>query len=82
VSGDGVIFMAIFLHRGPAAPGVDYQVPYPVVAVELAEQEGLRFTSTVVGADNQDIKIGTPVRLAWSERSGSPMPVFELRDPT
>jgi uncharacterized OB-fold protein len=52
------------------------------VAVELAEQEGLRFTSTVVGADNQDVKIGTPVRLAWVERSGSPMPVFELRDPT
>jgi uncharacterized OB-fold protein len=82
VSGDGVIFMAIFLHRGPTAPGVDYREPYPVVAVELAEQEGLRFTSTVVGADNQDIKIGAPVRLAWSERSRSPMPVFELRDPT
>lgn len=82
VSGDGVVFMAIFLHRGPVAPGVEYRVPYPVVAVELAEQEGLRFTSTVVGADNQDITIGAPVRLAWSERYGSPMPVFELRDPT
>jgi uncharacterized OB-fold protein len=80
VSGDGVIFMAILLHRGPAAEGVDYQDPYPVVTVELAEQEGLRFTSTVVGADNQDIKIGAPVRLAWSERAVSPMPVFELRD--
>jgi hypothetical protein len=81
VSGDGVIFMAIFLHRGPAAPGVDYQLPYPVVAVELAEQEGLRFTSTVVGADNDNIRIGAPVRIAWSERSGSPMPVFELQAP-
>lgn len=79
VSGDGVIYMAIFLHRGPAAPGVDYTVPHPVVAVELAEQAGLRFTSTVVGADNQDIKIGTPVTLAWAQRSGTPMPVFELR---
>jgi uncharacterized OB-fold protein len=54
-------------------------VPYPVVAVELAEQEGLRFTSTVVGADNKDIYIGAPVRLAWTERNGSPMPVFELQ---
>lgn len=79
VSGDGEIFMAILLHRGPPAPGVDYRVPYPVVAVELAEQEGLRFTSTVVGADNEEIKIGAPVRLAWVERAGSPMPVFELR---
>lgn len=78
VSGDGEIFMAIFLHRGPAAPGVDYRVPYPVVTVELGEQEGLRFTSTVVGAANDDIRIGAPVRLAWIERNGSPLPVFEL----
>jgi uncharacterized OB-fold protein len=80
VSGDGVIFMAIFLHRGPAAPGVDYRVPHPVVTVELAEQEGLRFTSTVVDAANEDICIGAPVRLRWIDRLGSPMPVFELRD--
>jgi len=79
VSGDGVIFMAMFLHRGPAAPGVDYAVPYPVVTVELAEQEGLRFTSTVVGSDNERIRIGTPVKLAWADRGGAPMPVFELR---
>ncbi len=79
VSGDGVIFMAIFLHRGPAAEGVDYRMPYPVVTIELAEQEGLRFTSTVVGADNDDIRIGVPVRLAWAQRGGSPMPVFELQ---
>ena len=77
-SGDGVIFMAIFLHRGPSAPGVDYSTPYPVVTVELDEQPGLRFTSTVVGADNDDIRIGAAVRLDWSERSGAPMPVFVL----
>jgi uncharacterized OB-fold protein len=80
VSGDGVIFMAMFLHRGPAAPGIDYAVPYPVVTVELAEQEGLRFTSTVVGSDNERIRIGTPVKLAWADRGGAPMPVFELRE--
>jgi uncharacterized protein len=80
VSGDGVIFMAIFLHRGPAAPGVDYRTPYPVVTVELAEQEGLRFTSTVVGADNADIRIGAPVRLSWIDRAGTPIPVFALRE--
>ena len=78
VSGDGVIFMAIFLHRGPSAPGVDYSTPYPVVTVELDEQPGLRFTSTVVGAANDDIRIGAAVRLGWSERSGAAMPVFVL----
>jgi uncharacterized protein len=80
VSGDGVIYMAMFLHRGPAAPGVDYAVPYPVVTVELAEQEGLRFTSTVRGSDNEHIRIGSPVKLAWADRGGAPMPVFELRE--
>jgi uncharacterized protein len=79
VSGEGVIFMAILLHRGPPAPGVDYSTPYPVVTVELDEQPGLRFTSTVVGADNKDIRVGAAVRLDWSERAGAPMPVFELK---
>ena len=82
VSGDGVIFMAILLHRGPPAPGVDYSTPYPVVTVELDEQPGLRFTSTVVGADNDDIRIGAAVRLEWSERLGAPMPVFALKGPS
>jgi hypothetical protein len=81
VSGEGVIFMAILLHRGPPAPGVDYSTPYPVVTVELDEQPGLRFTSTVVGADNNDIRIGAAVRLDWSNRVGAPMPVFALKEP-
>jgi uncharacterized OB-fold protein len=70
--------MNVFLHQGPPAPGVDYSTPYPVVTVELEEQVGLRFTSTVVDADNDHIAIGKAVRLAWRERSGSPMPVFVL----
>ena len=69
--GDGAIFMAIFLHQGPPAPGVDYSVPYPVVTVELDEQPGLRFTSTVVGADNDAIRIGKPVRLGWTRTGRS-----------
>jgi uncharacterized protein len=82
VEGSGTIFMAIFLHQGPPAPGVDYSVPYPVVTVELDEQPGLRFTSTVVGCDNDAIRIGARVHLTWIERSGAPMPVFELREAT
>jgi uncharacterized OB-fold protein len=78
VSGNGEIFMTVFLHQGPPAEGVDYSTPYPVVTVELEEQVGLRFTSTVVDADNDDIRIGRPVRLDWRERAGSPMPVFKL----
>lgn len=78
VSGDGTIFLAVFLHQGPPAPGVDYTAPHPVVAVELVEQEGLRFTSTVVNADLADVKIGEPVRLSWIDRESVPFPVFEL----
>lgn len=80
VSGDGTIYMAIFLHQGPPATGVDYSVPYPVVTVELDEQPGLRFTATVVGADNDAIRIGARVELNWIEREGMPVPVFELNE--
>src|SRR5713101_2879617 len=47
VSGTGTIQLLIFLHQGPPAEGVDYSTPHPVATVELDEQVGLRFTSTV-----------------------------------
>ena len=78
VSGEGTIYMAIFLHQGPPADGVDYSTPHPVVTVELDEQADLRFTSTVIGSANDEICIGRRVELAWIERSGTPIPVFRL----
>jgi uncharacterized OB-fold protein len=78
VSGDGVIYLTLFLHQGPPAEGVDYSIPYPVVTAELDEQPGLRFTTTVVGANNEAISIGERVRLDWIERGGVPLPVFRL----
>jgi len=80
VSGTGTIHLAIFLHQGPPAAGVDYATPYPVVTVELDEVPGLRFTSTLVGAPNDAIRIGRRVRLDWIERAGAPLPVFQLAD--
>jgi len=80
VSGRGAIHLTIFLYQGPPADGVDYAAgPHPVVTVELDEQPGLRFTSTVVGAGNDDIVIGAPVALTWIERDGRPYPAFTLR---
>ena len=78
VAGTGTIHLLIVLHQGPPAEGVDYSTPHPVVAVELDEQEGLRFTSTVVGADNDDIEVGKRVELDWIERDGRPYPVWRL----
>jgi uncharacterized OB-fold protein len=78
VSGRGTVHLLILLHQGPPAPGVDYAAgPHPVATVELAEQEGLRFTSTVVGCPARDVHIGMPVELTWTERDGAPFPVFQ-----
>ena len=80
VSGRGGVHLTILLHQGPPAPGVDYaKAPHPVVTVELEEQEGLRFTSTVVDCALEDVRIGLPVELAWIDRSGAPFPVFRPR---
>jgi uncharacterized OB-fold protein len=78
VRGSGTIHLAIFLHQGPPATGVDYSTPYPVVTVDLDEQAGLRFTSTVIDAPKHAIAIGARVELAWIERDGVPLPVFRL----
>ena len=81
VSGRGTIHLAIFLHQGPPADGVDYAAgPHPVVTVELEEQEGLRFTSDRGRQPTNDaIVIGAPVELTWIERDGRPFPAFALR---
>jgi uncharacterized OB-fold protein len=51
-----------------------------VVSVELAEQTGLRFTSTVVNCPPEELRIGLPVALTWIDRAGAPFPVFEPAD--
>ncbi len=80
VSGRGVVHLAMFLRQGAPAPGVDYAVaPHPVVTVELEEQPGLRFTSTVAGAPLEQIRIGLPVELEWIDRYGAPFPAFRPR---
>ncbi len=72
------MYLLTLLYQGPPAPGVSYEQPYPVVTVELDEQPGLRFTSTVVDADPSDVVIGSRVRLAWRIPDRAPMPVFVL----
>jgi uncharacterized protein len=78
VSGVGTIHLLIFLHQGPPAEGVDYLSPHPVATVQLEEQDGLRFTSTVIGSENEDIAIGSEVLLGWTERNGRPYPVWRI----
>ena len=78
IAGSGSIHLLILLHQGPPADGIDYNAPHPVVTVALDEQDGLRFTSTVVGAVNEQIEVGDRVRLDWVERSARPYPVWRL----
>jgi uncharacterized OB-fold protein len=78
VTGSGTVHLLVRLHQGPPASGVDYAAgPYPVAAIELAEQIGLRFTSTVVNCPPEELRIGLQVSLTWIERAGAPFPVFE-----
>jgi uncharacterized OB-fold protein len=78
VSGKGTIHLLMLMHQGPTAPDFDYaDGPHPVVAVELEEQPGLRYTSTVVNCPVTDLEIGMPVELTWIERYGAPFPVFQ-----
>ena len=76
VSGGGTVHLLIWLHQGPPAPDVDYASPHPVATVELDEQAGLRYTSTILDVHEGDVHIGDRVELAWIERYGAPFPVF------
>jgi uncharacterized protein len=77
LSGRGTVHLFMLLHQGPPADGVDYsKAPHPVVTVDLSEQEGLRFTSTMVDCPLAEIRIGMPVEMTWIERNGSPYPAF------
>lgn len=82
VSGRGTVYFPVLLHQGPPADGVDYSSPYPIVTVELEEQEGLRVTAPLVHGTLEDARVGLPVSLTWIERGGSPFPAFEPSEPS
>ncbi len=77
VEGSGEVHLAMHLHQGPPAPGVDYTAgPHPVVTVDLDGTDGVRFSSTVIDLPREEIVIGLRVELDWIERYGHPFPVF------
>lgn len=78
VSGEGTIALVTFLHQGRSAPGIDYRGGWPVAAVELAEQSGLRVSAAIVDSARDLVVVGAPVRLVWSERDGEPVASFTV----
>jgi uncharacterized protein len=81
VRGPGTVHLLTLLHQGPPAPDVDYSTPWPLAAVELAEQPGLRFAATIVGCPPDQIAVGLPVELTWITRAGAPWYAFRPRTP-
>ena len=73
VSGTGVIHLTMLLHQGP---GIEPGKPLPVVTVQLTEQEGLRFTASLVEYAPAQVGIGQPVEVAWIDHGGAPWPAF------
>lgn len=76
VSGQGRIHLLIQLHQGPPARDVSYSTPWPLAAVEMSEQPGLRFVSTIVDCAPEQLRVGLPVELTWIERDGAPWYAF------
>jgi uncharacterized OB-fold protein len=59
-------------------PWVSGQQPYVIAVVELAEQQGLRLTTNIVGCHIDDIGIGQRVRVAFVHRNDLWYPVFRV----
>lgn len=71
-SGRGTLFTWSVIHRGNGTS----PTPYTCAVIEL--EEGVLFTSTLRGVDEQDIRIGLALEVAF-EQSGESLvlPVFK-----
>ncbi len=76
VSGLGRVYMFTMLHQ-LRDPATMIYAPMPVAAVELVEQEGLRYLSRIVNCESREIAHGMPVQLTWIELEGIFWPAFE-----
>lgn len=79
LSGRGTVYLLTLLHQGPPAGGVDYSGGFPLAAIELAEQTGLRVEGTIVDCPRAELRVGLPVELTWIDRDGAPWPAFRPR---
>lgn len=78
VTGRGEVYLSMVLAQGAAVDGVVY--PYPIVLIDLEEQAGLRYTSTIIPRSDLVTPVGTKVELVWLERGGAPFPAFRAVD--
>ena len=77
VSGQGRIHLLTRIrHTRANDPVAQRRGTLVLIAVELAEQPGLRYLSTVDGVEFEDLRHDMPVELTWIDRDGLPAPVF------
>lgn len=55
----------------------DLNEAYVVAIVELAEQDGLRFVTNIVGTPPAEVHIGMPVRVRFEQVEDVWLPLFE-----
>jgi uncharacterized OB-fold protein len=73
LAGTGTVYSYAVLHH-PRNP----QFTYPLVAVLVDLDEGVRVVSNLVGVEPADVRIGMPVRVAFAPAAGDmAVPVFE-----
>ena len=59
--------------------GFEDRLPFIIVVIELAEQEGLRILSNLVDASPEEIEIGDAVEVVFTRLdSGVTLPHFRL----
>jgi uncharacterized OB-fold protein len=75
VSGKGTIYSYTIAHH-PVHPALEGALPYNVVLVTL-DDAPVRLISNLIGAADEEIKIGMPVEVAWEEpKPGVVIPRF------
>lgn len=79
VSGRGTLFMYTLIHQS-RDPQVFLEAPMPVAAVELVEQAGLRYLSSIVGCPAHRLRNDMPLQLVWIDQDGIRVPAFAPAD--
>jgi uncharacterized OB-fold protein len=82
VSGRGRIYLLTQIPHARAndEAGKRFGTALVLVAVELAEQPGLRYLATVDGIAFNDLRHDMEVELVWIERNGMQVPAFRPVD--
>ena len=76
-SGRGRVFV-FNIHRRAFHPA--FEVPYVVALIEL--EEGPMFGSNIIGCPVQDVRVGMPVEVAFTEvEEGVVLPLFRAASP-